>query len=153
MLSGALCDVFQAIIDYFVYVMYTFEYERATVCWTISYTLSIVLRHISHRYIVFGEYEGTYCASLIRTYATYSSSIIISIITNHIITNYYGVSHRNAWIITMIWTGVYNYFVLKKSWGSKSKEEDSSSGGSGGGNGDDDGVPLIPLQNSPNHNV
>tara|TARA_A100001035_G_C27526064_1_gene383110 strand:+ start:118 stop:609 length:492 start_codon:yes stop_codon:yes gene_type:complete len=124
MLSGALCDVAQALIDYVVYLLYQLPYERATVCWGISYTLSIILRHISHRYIVFGEYEGTYCASLCRTYATYSSSIVISIITNHAIVNYCGISHRDAWIITMIWTGIYNYFMLKKSWGTKDKNED-----------------------------
>lgn len=70
MLSGFLCDLVQALIDYAVYLLYWLPYERETVCWTVSYTLSIIVRHISHRYIVFGEYEGSYCASLCRTYVS-----------------------------------------------------------------------------------
>lgn len=115
-ISGAMCDVVQAGIDYAVYLVYYIEWEKATVCWAISYTLSIVVRHSSHRFIVFGEYEGSYCTSLARTYLTYSSSIVLSILTNHILTETMEVSHRNAWIITMLWTGIYNYFMLKMSW-------------------------------------
>lgn len=49
MLSGALCDVVQAFIDYGVYLIYVLQWEKATVCWAVSYTLSIVVRHFSHR--------------------------------------------------------------------------------------------------------
>lgn len=116
MLSGALCDVIQAIIDYFLYSIYTFPWERATVCWTLSYIASIFVRHSSHRVLVFGEFEGSYCYSLSRTYFTYSSTIVISMITNHIIVEILLFSHRDAWLITMLWTGLYNYFMLKASW-------------------------------------
>ena len=147
MLSGALCDVAQAFIDYFVYLLYAFEWERATVwyftaswipssymtysgSWAVSYTLSIVIRHSSHRFIgtkcgckrisslcvVFGEYEGTYCSSLMMTYFSYSSSIVLSILTNHILVEIFHMSHQHAWIITMLWTGIYNYFMLKMNW-------------------------------------
>jgi putative flippase GtrA len=128
MLSGFLCDIVQGLIDYGVFLIYWLPYERATVCWTVSYTLSIIVRHVSHRYIVFGEYEGSYCASLCRTYATYSSSIVISTISNHYFINYLLLSHRDAWVITMLWTGVYNYFMLKKSWRQKDKDEASREG-------------------------
>jgi len=116
MLSGALCDVGQAVIDFCIYNVYTYEWERATVCWTLSYTLSIIVRHSSHRILVFGDFEGSYCYSLAKTYLTYSSSIIISMFSNHIIVTVLGFNHRDAWIITMIWTGIYNYFMLKASW-------------------------------------
>ena len=122
-LSGALCDVVQALIDYGVYLAYPFKWEKPTVCWTISYSASIIVRHFSHRHIVFGEYEGTYCTSLCKTYMTYSSSIVISIITNHILTRRLHFSHRDAWIITMLWTGIYNYFMLKATW---KKQKDTS---------------------------
>jgi len=115
-LSGALCDVVQALIDYLVFLVYTLEWERATVCWTASYTLSIVVRHYSHRLLVFGEYEGTYCMSLARTYLTYSSSIMISMITNHFLVSLLEFTHQQAWVVTMLWTGVYNYFMLRASW-------------------------------------
>ena len=115
-LSGALCDVFQALIDYMIFTVYVFEWERPTVCWTLSYIISIVIRHSSHRLLVFGEFEGTYCASLTRTYMTYSSSIVLSMITNHLIVSFLLYSHRTAWITTMLWTGIFNYFMLKASW-------------------------------------
>jgi putative flippase GtrA len=115
-LSGGLCDIVQAIIDYGIYLIYVIEWERATVCWTLSYTLSIIVRHSSHRLLVFGEFEGSYCTSLMRTYLTYSSSIVISMITNHMMVTILGLQHRTAWIVTMLWTGIYNYFMLKTSW-------------------------------------
>jgi putative flippase GtrA len=118
-LSGGMCDIVQAFIDYGIYLLYVFEWERATVCWTLSYTISIIIRHFSHRLLVFGEFEGTYCSSLTRTYMTYSSSIVISMLTNHLIVSFLNYSHRTAWIITMLWTGIYNYFMLKASWGRK----------------------------------
>ena len=90
--------------------------HRASFCWGISYSLSIIVRHFCHRYIVFGEYEGTYWASLCRTYATYSSSIVISIVSNIFITGVIGISHIYTWFFTMIWTGIYNYFMLKATW-------------------------------------
>jgi putative flippase GtrA len=116
-LSGGICDIIQAVIDYIISITYPPTWgERATVCWTLSYILSIWIRHYSHRLLVFGEYEGTYCSSLSRTYFTYSSSIVISMVTNHLLVNYLFLSHRVAWIVTMLWTGIYNYFMLKSSW-------------------------------------
>jgi len=115
-LSGALCDVVQACIDYGISIIYISKWEKATVCWTASYILSIWVRHFSHRILVFGDYEGTYLASLMRTYLTYSSSILISMVTNHFIVSFLMFTHREAWVITMLWTGLYNYFMLKASW-------------------------------------
>ena len=133
MLSGALCDVVQALIDYCIYLLYTMEWERVTVCWTVSYTLSIVVRHSSHRLLVFGDYEGSYCMSLARTYLTYSSSIIISMITNHLLVSFLDLTHQQAWIITMIWTGVYNYFMLRASWRFTSLSAERKAAGSNAG--------------------
>lgn len=114
--SGTICDILQAVIDYIISLLYIWEVERATVCWTLSYTISIFIRHYSHRILVFGEYEGTYCNSLSRTYMAYSSSIALSMVTNHLIVSFLNLSHKQAWIITMLWTGIYNYFMLKATW-------------------------------------
>jgi hypothetical protein len=120
--SGAICDVIQALLDYLIYLVYVFEWERATICWTLSYALSIIVRHSSHRLLVFGEFEGSYCGSLARTYMAYSSSIVISMLTNHLLVNLLGFSHRTAWIVTLLWTGIYNFFMLKASWKKKPKD-------------------------------
>jgi hypothetical protein len=116
MVSGALCDVFQAFVDYLISTIYTFEWAKTTVCWTLSYTISIILRHSSHRLLVFGDYEGTYCMSLARTYMAYSTAIVISMFANHQLVAFFGLPHREAWVLTMLFTGIYNFFVLKASW-------------------------------------
>ena len=123
-LSGIICDSIQAMIDYCIYLIYpTTLGFRETVCWGGSYTISIIIRHFFHRHLVFGEYEGTYCSSVARTYATYSSSIVISILTNYIIVDKLKISHMYAWLLTMLWTGIYNYIMLKMTW--KGKKRDS----------------------------
>ena len=119
LISGAFCDIIQALLDYLVSILYLSDWERPTVCWTIGYTLSIIVRHTSHRLLVFGDYEGSYCYSLGRTYLTYSVSIILSMISNHYFISLFHLSHRDAWIITMLWTGILNYFLLKASWKNK----------------------------------
>ena len=40
----------------------------------------------------------------------------MSMLSNHFISEVLGFSHRDAWIITMLWTGIFNYFMLKASW-------------------------------------
>jgi hypothetical protein len=124
-LSGSLCDCCQALIDYLISIIYAYEWEKATICWTLSYTVSIMIRHFSHKYIVFGDYDGSYCTSLGRTYLTYSSSIVISTIANHCFMTYFLLSHKQAWVITMLWTGLYNYFMLKRNWKGIKKENNS----------------------------
>ena len=124
MLSGAIGDVIQACLDFLVYTIYTMEWERATVCWTVSYVCSIVFRHTIHRYIVFGEAEGTYCNSLGRTYMAYASSIVLSMLSNHFISDILRFSHREAWVITMLWTGIMNYFILRATWKTKKTTKD-----------------------------
>ena len=119
LISGALCDVVQWFIDYGIYITYPFEWEKSTVCWTVSYTASIAVRHYSHTLLVFGQYEGTYCSSLSRTYLTYSTSIVLSMVSNHFIVAFLNLGHLYAWLITMIWTGILNYFLLKASWKKK----------------------------------
>lgn len=114
--SGSLCDILQAFIDYGISIVYVSPWEKATICWTLSYIISIWVRHFSHKLLVFGDYEGTYCSSLSRTYLTYSSSIILSMITNRLLVTVFLLTHKQAWFVTMLWTGVYNYFMLKSSW-------------------------------------
>ena len=114
--AGGICDIIQAMIDYGISLLYQSKWEKETVCWTLGYILSIWVRHFSHRILVFGDYEGSYINSLMKTYLTYSSSIVISMIANHYLVSLLRLTHREAWIITMLWTGIYNYFLLKSSW-------------------------------------
>mmetsp|Transcript_42896 Transcript_42896/g.48378 ORF Transcript_42896/g.48378 Transcript_42896/m.48378 type:complete len:182 (-) Transcript_42896:56-601(-) len=65
MVSGCLCDVAQFIIYALFYWMII---NDPSLCWMISFFGSIVFRHTSHRYLVFGDYIGSYWNSLIKMY-------------------------------------------------------------------------------------
>ena len=126
MLSGAICDVLQFFVDVFVHLVLLLE--DASICWALGFGISVVFRHTTHRYLVFGDYVGGYWASLRRMYAGYSVIIVLSTIFNFVMTRYAKLPHYVAWIITLLWTGIVNYFILKKLWsfGGKPKREDSS---------------------------
>ncbi len=121
MVSGFLCDVIQGCIFYILSLFYTIDRE-ATICWTLSYSASIVVRHTSHRLVVFGEYEGSYWSSLGRTYISYASSIVISTFMMHYLDGGFGLERKYAYVITTLGTGIYNYFALKASWRPKNAE-------------------------------
>lgn len=114
MLSGACCDIIQLCIDMLLFM--TFHIEDASMCWAASFGLSVVFRHSFHRYLVFGDYVGGYYQSLAKMYGAYSVIIVLSTLFNILITKVLHVSHYMAWISTLLWTGIANYFILKRIW-------------------------------------
>lgn len=112
MLSGVMCDILQLSMD----IMLHMYIQDASICWATTFFLSVVARHSSHRYLVFGDYVGGYWASLGRMYGGYSIIIVLSTIFNILMTRVATLSHYGAWIFTLLWTGVANYFILKKLW-------------------------------------
>jgi putative flippase GtrA len=120
MVSGGVCDVLQICI---LYALHTVIADAAA-CWCLGFILSIPVRHISHRYLVFGDYVGGYWKSLARMYAGYSVIIVLSTIFSLVISRVLAVSLLVLSLVTMLWTGVANYFILRYFW---------SFGGSGGG--------------------
>jgi hypothetical protein len=63
-----------------------------------------------------GDYVGGYRNSLYRMYAAYSISLILSTLFNIIMTKAMALPHYVTWIVTLLWTGIANYFILKKTW-------------------------------------
>lgn len=114
MLSGAGCDILQLIMDMILHFL--FGIHDASICWAVSFFLSIVFRHTSHRYLVFGDYVGGYRKSLLRMYAAYSIIIVLSTLFNILMVQMASISHYLAWILTLLWTGIANYFILKRIW-------------------------------------
>jgi putative flippase GtrA len=114
MLSGAVCDVIQLLMDCLLH--FGFGIEDASMCWIVSFVLSIVFRHTSHRYLAFGDYVGGYWNSLLRMYGGYSVIIVLSTLFNIVMTKMARFPHYVAWIVTLLWTGIVNYFILKKLW-------------------------------------
>lgn len=125
MVSGFLCDLIQFVIDLVLHKV--FLLEDASVCWALGFGASVTFRHTSHRFLVFGDYIGGYWKSLGRMYAGYSIIIVISTIFNVVMTHYLQLPHYMAWVVTLLWTGIVNYFILKKLWsfGGKEKTDDT----------------------------
>lgn len=113
-LSGGLCDVIQFFID--LVLFYVLHIKDTTVCWVLGYAISIMVRHTSHRYLVFGNYVGGYCSSLLRMYTGYSIILVASTLFNLILTHSIQMQHYTAWVITLIWTNIMNYFLLTQLW-------------------------------------
>jgi hypothetical protein len=114
MLSGMICDIFMLLFDVFLH--FGLGLTNATTCWLLGFGLSIVPRHAALKYMCFGRYIGGYYYSLARMYAGMSASIALSTVGNYYMTQRWGVPHYVAWLATLIWTGVVNYFVLKYLW-------------------------------------
>jgi len=115
MLSGSGCDVLQFAT---LYILHHFVVQDPSVCWCLGFLLSIPCRHTSHRYLVFGDYVGGYWRSLARMYAGYSVIIVLSTLFNLLVSWWLqGVFAAPVlWLLTMLWTGVANYFILKRFW-------------------------------------
>lgn len=120
MVSGILCDV----VQFLIYIILYWMFKNPTLCWMLSFFGSVIARHTSHRYLVFGDYVGGYYRSLLKMYGGYSIIITLSTIFNFIMTKVLKFPHIMAWFVTLLWTGIANYFILKKiwSWGSNSND-------------------------------
>ena len=112
MVSGGICDILQFIMDFLLH----YWVEDASICWAVCFTISIIFRHSTHRYLVFGNYVGGYWKSLLRMYCGYSISIIVSTIFNVFVTRTASIGHYPAFVFTLLWTGIVNFFILKKLW-------------------------------------
>jgi putative flippase GtrA len=138
MISGALCDVVQIATLFF---LHRFVVTNGTACWALGFLLSIPCRHTSHRYLVFGDYVGGYRKSLVRMYMGYSIIIVLSTLFNLIVSRLFPLPMSVLWILTLLWTGIANYFILKYFWSYGSSSSSSSANaaaaavGSGGGGG------------------
>lgn len=115
MLSGGIGDIVQFIMHFFMHIWV----QDASICWVVCFTVSILFRHTTHRYLVFGKYVGGYYNSLLRIYCGYSISIVLSTMFNIMVVRSASVGHYAAFAFTMAWTGVLNFFILKRVWRAK----------------------------------
>jgi len=123
MVSGTLCDVIQLFIDLLAkwYIV-----PDPSICWAISFFCSIYFRHTSHRYFVFGDYVGSYWTSLMKMYTSYSLIVFLSTMFNMLMIRQYEIRHYVAWCVTLIWTGIVNYLILKKIWSAGDDDDKGS---------------------------
>ena len=56
-------------------------------------------------------------------YGGYSVIILLSTAFNVLITRVWKIPHGLAWLATLLWTGIANYFILKKLWSFGGRDE------------------------------
>lgn len=112
MISGGLCDVLQICSLFCLHTII----PHPTLCWVIGFLCSIPCRHVSHRWLVFGDYVNGYYRSLARMYAAYSVIIVLSTLFNAVLSASTKLPVTASWILTLLWTGLANYFILKYCW-------------------------------------
>jgi putative flippase GtrA len=115
-LSGAICDIIQLGMLYLLHVYLLPTHIDTSISWMVAFCTSILFRHTSHRFFVFGTYVGGYTQSLIRIYMGYSVTIVLSTILNYILNRILAVNLFVLALLTMAWTGIVNYFILKYFW-------------------------------------
>jgi len=87
-----------------------------TLCWTLSYALSVGLRHTSHAIIVFGPHTDPAWLAMTKTYLTYLSTIIASTAINLALVAGASMSHEAALLITATFSVGWSYFALSYTW-------------------------------------
>ena len=156
MISGMICDVIQFMFDFVLHSKHTLGIQDASICWFVSFFISVFFRHTTLRYLVFGNYVGGYYQSLKRIYSGYSIIIVLSTAFNYTMTHSSKINlpHYIAYIITLLWTGIVNYFILKKLWSfTGTTTAESNSGGAKTPTtptmADSSIINKIPLEKSP----
>ena len=116
-ISGSLCNIAQLALDRALLAMLPDDvWWIPTVCWTLSYTLSVSLRHASHAYFVFGQHSDPACIALGKTYLTYMSTIVASTAINLALIGGTSIKSDAALILTASFSVVWSYFALKYTW-------------------------------------
>ena len=116
-LSGSLCNIVQLILDRcLMVVMPDNIWWAPTACWTLSYTLSISLRHVSHALCVFGQHADPPWIAIAKTYLAYLSTIIASTALNLSLIWWAICKPDVALLITAAFSVVWSYAMLSQTW-------------------------------------
>jgi putative flippase GtrA len=104
---------YNTLLGYKFFTEYYFYYS--TVAWITSYMISILIQHFLHRKLVFNDAKNSsYFKSLLLTYIAYILSMILSAILNDILIYNFEFNFQLSCIITIIITGLGNYFIIEK---------------------------------------
>ena len=140
-ISGSMCNVVQLLLDRLLTSMLPEDvWWIPTASWTLSYTLSVALRHYSHAWFVFGQHSDSMWIALGRTYVAYASTIIASTAVNLLLVWGTACKPDVALILTASFSVIWSYFALSKTWRSTHAEVTGSS--CTGGRGEYQQLPL-----------
>ena len=106
-ITSGTCYVLYEIL---YYIKLSSDFHEAS-SWAVSYTITSFFAHYLHYRITFDP-NRRYLSSLWRTLLVYMGSMVLSTITDHLLTDY-GIHHRVAWVINMGGFGFLNFFLLR----------------------------------------
>ncbi|KAG2392889.1 hypothetical protein C9374_009466 [Naegleria lovaniensis] len=89
---------------------------KSSLCWLLSYALSIWSQYELHCRIVFGKRTNSseYWQTLSRTYIIYGISMFASTVLNYLLVAQLALDHNLVWFVTLIAVGVLNYFSVSR---------------------------------------
>ena len=109
-LSGSLCNIAQLALDRaLTLVLPPDVWWTPTASWTLSYTFTVPLRHLSHAYCVFGQHADPFWLAMSKTFMTYVSTIVASTAVNMLLVWGDVCKPDIALIITACFSVVWSY--------------------------------------------
>ena len=116
-LSGSLCNIAQLALDRaLTLVLPPDVWWTPTASWTLSYTFTVPLRHLSHAYCVFGQHADPFWLAMSKTFMTYVSTIVASTAVNMLLVWGDVCKPDIALIITACFSVVWSYVALRNVW-------------------------------------
>ena len=119
-ISGALGSVAFYVLNEIIVTNNPYNYQPITVAFFFAYLVSIWIQHALHSTLVFG-WVKPYWTGLFSTYTGYSLALFASTPLNMFLVNYIHLNAGQAWLGSLIVTGIGNYFLL--SWLNSEKKE------------------------------
>ena len=127
-LSGSACNGVQLGLDrLLILALPEGRWWVPTLCWTLSYALSISVRFVSHAALVFGPHCDPPLLALGKTYLTYLSTIVSSTAINLGLVVGGGMTHELALLPTAAFSVLWSYVALSYTWASDRTQSGSCS--------------------------
>ena len=125
-LSGSACNGIQLGLDrLLILALPEGRWWVPTLCWTLSYALSISFRFVSHAALVFGPHRDPPLLALGKTYLTYLSTIVSSTAINLALVAGGGMTHELALVPTAAFSVLWSYVALSYTWAGDGKSHGS----------------------------
>ena len=110
-LSGGVGSFLFYLLNESILALVHIPWEPVTVAFFLSYCISIGVQYFLHAYLVFGPDENL-VKGLLSCYGGYSLALFASTPINYSLVNHLHASAFQAWLGTLLITGVANYILL-----------------------------------------
>ncbi|KAL6078990.1 hypothetical protein QOT17_001142 [Balamuthia mandrillaris] len=89
-----------------------FAWHKGTLCWALSYLISISWQHALHRGLLMGDY-GNYWLNLLKSYMVYVPAVLFSTSLYYLLDERLHVTIESKWIIVTLATGLLTLFSVR----------------------------------------